>query len=241
MASSSRSATMKGGVLAVSFLVVLFLMFSPLFPGPGGEKINGLDWADDLFNKLSKGSSYFIPKLKEANQKFVGKTFSATVALPKPEEAERVHKLFTQAGSNVEAQGTTLKIDGDLGKTMEAILRDSSAMFHNQGQQLVTAYGMPEKDVMRSWWTALNSMDKYFKKNLKIEESKLVSDVMRRAIEPSYNFYGIESQRVADRAGIMIFLLAFYVFYTMWWGYAIFFLFEGFGLTMKKAKVKKEV
>jgi hypothetical protein len=46
---------------------------------------------------------------------------------------------------------------------------------------------------------------------------------------------------VVDRAGLMIFLLAFYVFYTMWWGYAIFYLFEGFGLTMKKAKVKKEV
>ncbi len=241
MASSSRSATMKGAVLAVSFWVVLFLIFSPLFPGLDGGKINGLDWADNLFNKLSKGSSYFIPKLKEDNQKFVGRAFSATVTLPKPEEAERAQKLFTQAGSHVEAQGTTLKIDGDLGKTMEAILRDSDAMFHNQGQQLVTAYGMPERDVMRSWWAALNSMDKYFKKNLKIEESRLVSDVMRRAIEPSYNFFGIESQRVSDRAGIMIFLLVFYVFYTMWWGYAVFYLFEGFGLTMKKAKVKKEV
>jgi hypothetical protein len=27
----------------------------------------------------------------------------------------------------------------------------------------------------------------------------------------------------------------------MWWGYAIFFLFDGIGLSMKKAKVKKEV
>jgi hypothetical protein len=36
-------------------------------------------------------------------------------------------------------------------------------------------------------------------------------------------------------------LLLFYVMYTMWWGFAIFFLFEGFGLTMKKSKIKKEV
>jgi hypothetical protein len=27
----------------------------------------------------------------------------------------------------------------------------------------------------------------------------------------------------------------------MWWGFAIFFIFEGLGLSMKKAKVKKEV
>jgi hypothetical protein len=241
MAVPNKNAFTIGLVMALLFGVVLFLMFTEIFPGPAGKKTNGLAWADDLFNKLAKGSSNFIPRLKETNQKFVGKAFSATVTLPNPEEAERVHLLFTQAGSKVEAQGTTLKIDGDLGKTMEAILRDSYAMFHNQGQQLVTAYGMPERDVMRSWWGALSGMDKYFKKNLKIEESRLVSEVMRRAIEPSYNFYGIEAQRVADRLGIMTFLLVFYVFYTLWWGYAIFYLFEGFGLTMKKAKVKKEV
>ncbi|HSO71539.1 MAG TPA: hypothetical protein VLR91_02700, partial [Thermodesulfobacteriota bacterium] len=63
----------------------------------------------------------------------------------------------------------------------------------------------------------------------------------KKGLEPSYNFYKVESQRVADRFGIMTFLLVFYVFYTLWWGYAIFYLFEGFGLTMKKAKVKKEV
>jgi nucleotide-binding universal stress UspA family protein len=27
----------------------------------------------------------------------------------------------------------------------------------------------------------------------------------------------------------------------MWWGFAIFYMFDGIGLTMKKAKVKKEV
>jgi hypothetical protein len=241
MASSSKSATMIGMVMAISFLVVLFLMFSPLFPGPAGKQVNGLDWADDLFNKLSKGSSYFIPKIKETNQKYIGRAFTATVSVQKPEEGDKINKLFTLAGCRVEVQGTTLKIEGDLGKTMEVILRDSDAMFQNQGQQLVTAYGFPEKEVMKAWWTALSGMDKYFKKNLKIEESKLVSEVMKKAIEPSYNFYKVESQRVADRAGIMTFLLVFYVFYTMWWGYAIFYLFEGVGLTMKKAKVKKVV
>jgi hypothetical protein len=39
----------------------------------------------------------------------------------------------------------------------------------------------------------------------------------------------------------MTFLLVFYIAYTMWWGFSIFFFFEGIGLSMKKAKVKKEV
>jgi hypothetical protein len=29
------------------------------------------------------------------------------------------------------------------------------------------------------------------------------------------------------------------VVYTMWWGFAIFFLFEGFGLEMKAGKKKE--
>jgi len=52
-----------GGLLALSFLGVLLLIFSPVFDGK-----NGLVYSDDLFNKLSKGSSYFIPKVKDQAQ-----------------------------------------------------------------------------------------------------------------------------------------------------------------------------
>ncbi|MBA4394712.1 MAG: hypothetical protein C0407_14270 [Desulfobacca sp.] len=226
-----------GALLALSFLAVLVLMFSPIY----GGGMNGLDFADDLFNKLSKGSSYFIPKLKESNKKAQGKPFSVTLAIEKPKDMELVSKLFTATGSKVEAQGNNLKIEGDLGKTMEAVLRDSDYMFHNKGKEVVALHGLDEQEVMKAWWLALNKMDKFLKKNLKIEEANLVSEITKKGIEPAYNFYKIEPQRVADRAGLMTFLLVFYVFYTMWWGYAIFYLFDGVGLSMKKAKVKKEV
>ena len=56
---------------------------------------------------------------------------------------------------------------------MEVILRDSDHMFNNQGQELVwPLMGYDEKEVMKNWWTALTKMDKFFKKNLKIEEAK---------------------------------------------------------------------
>jgi hypothetical protein len=237
MAISNKGPFTMGLLLALSFIGVLVLIYSPIY----GGGMNGLDYADDLFNKLSKGSSYFIPKLKVANKEFQGKPFAVDFNVEKPKEAEQITKLFTAAGSKVEAQGTHLKIDGDLGKTMDLILKDSDLMFKNRGQDLTTAYGFDEREVMKSWWTALYKMDKFFKKNLKIAEANHVSEINKKGIEPAYNFYKIEPQRVIDRAGIMIFLLAFYVFYTMWWGYAIFYIFEGVGLTMKKAKVKKEV
>jgi hypothetical protein len=237
MAISNKGPFTIGALLALSFVGVLILIFSPIY----GGGMNGLDFADDLFNKLSKGSSYFIPKLKEANKEFQGKPFSVTITLEKPKEVEQINKLFTAAGSKVDVQGTNLKIEGDLGKTVDLVLKDSDLMFHNQGKELTTAYGMDEKEVMRAWWTALSRMDKFFKKNLKIEEANHISEINKKGIEPAYNFYKIEPQRVVDRAGLMIFLLVFYVFYTMWWGYAIFYLFDGVGLTMKKAKIKKEV
>jgi hypothetical protein len=237
MAIKNKGPFVIGALLALSFLGVLLLIFSPIY----GGGMNGLDFADDLFNKLSKGSSYFIPKLQGDIKKYQGRSFSVTLNFDKPKDVELVGKLFNAAGAKAEAQGTGLKIEGDLGKTMEVILRDSDLMFHNKGKEVTAIYGVDELEVMKSWWLALSKMDKYLKKNLKVEESNLISEVSKKAIEPAYNFYKIEPQRVADRAGLMIFLLVFYVFYTMWWGYAIFYMFEGVGLTMKKAKVKKEV
>ena len=37
----------------------------------------------------------------------------------------------------------------------------------------------------------------------------------------------------------MIFLLVFYVFYTLWWGYAIFHLFEGVRVDHEKGQGKE--
>ena len=68
----------------------------------------------------------------------------------------------------------------------------------------------------------------------------MVSDVNKKAVETAYNYFGVEAQKVADKALLMTGLLVFYVIYTMWWGFAIFYIFDGVGLTMTKAKVKKE-
>ena len=234
---SKKKALTIGVLLALSFIVVLFLIFSPIF----GEGRNGLQFSDDMFNKLAKGSSYFIPKVMKTNEGFMGKTFSLTLKMEKEKEAANAVKVLTKAGAQVEAKGNELKVSGDLGSLMGKVLEDSDAMFKNEGEKVSGLYGMNEKDVMKTWWSVMNDMDKQFKKMKKIEEANHVTEVSRKAVETSYNFYGIEAQKVADKAVLMAGLLVFYVIYTMWWGFAIFFIFEGIGLSMKKAKVKKEV
>jgi len=245
-----------GIILAISFWVVLFLMFSPIFPKTTeGQSQNGLQWADELFNQLAKGSSYFIPKVQKNNEKFMGKMFSASFDVSKPEDkpgdaekrAERASKLFTiNPGATVEVQGAKLKIEGDLGLVMKAALDDADVMYKNEGDKIKAKYAEAmatddEKQMFRQWNNVLPKIDKSLKKEGKIEEAKIVSDVTKKAIEAGYNFYKVDAKKVKDEVVLMTFLLVFYVAYTMWWGFAIFFIFEGLGLSMKKAKVKKEV
>lgn len=256
MAGGHKKHLGLGIVLAISFFVVLILMFSPIFPKTAaGEPQNGLQWADEMFNQLAKGSSYFIPKVAKSNEEFMGKMFSVSIKMGKPEDkpgdgekrAERASKLFiVNEGAKVEVKGAELKIEGDLGKVLSAALRDSETFYRNEGEKIKAMYGTAmktedEKQMFRQWWNVLDKINKQFVKEKKAAEAKIVSDVMKKAVEAAYNFYKVDAVKVKEKAGLMVFLLVFYVAYTMWWGFSIFYIFEGIGLSMKKAKVKKEV
>lgn len=232
MAKINKKSLFIGAFLAVSFLVVLVVIFSPIF----GDGKNGLVYSDDLFNKLSKGSSYFIPAVTKSNEKFLGKNISVSVRMEKPEQVENAVKVLTTAGAQAEAAGQDIKVSADLGILMSNALKDSDDMYKNDGKSVADRYGFEEKEVMTIWWNVMKVLDKQLKKDGNIEESKIVSDVMKKAVETSYNFYGIEAQKVTEKAALMIALLVFYVAYTMWWGFAIFYLFDGIGLSMSKAK-----
>ena len=224
-----------GIVFAISFLAVLLFIFSPSFKGK-----NGLEFSDDSFNRLSKGSSYFIPKVVKSAEQLNGKALSANIKLDRAEDAEAISKLLAAAGAKTDVKDTAVKIEGDLGAILQSAIKDSDAMFKNDGKAVSSLYGYDEKMVMKNWWAVLTKIEKNLKKDKLIAEAKVVSDVVKKAVEPGYNFYKIDGQKVAEHAGMMSGLLIFYVIYTMWWGYAIFYLFDGIGLSMKKAKIKKE-
>ncbi len=227
-----------GLMLAVSFIGVLIFIFSPVF----GEGRTGLEYSDDLFNKLAKGSSYFVPQLTASLKDIKGKDFGGiTVKMDNAESASRAEKLLTQAGMTVTVKDSSLTINGELAKVLGVVLEDSSAMYYNKGSEISKKYGMDEKEVLATWWAVLNKSFKEFQKAGKVELSDITSAVMKKGIEPAYNFYKIEPQKVSDKALTVIGLLAFYILYTMWWGYAIFYMFDGLGLSMTKAKVKAEV
>jgi hypothetical protein len=174
MANTSKKSLGVGIALALSFFVVLFLIFSPIF----GEGKNGLTYADDLFNKLSKGSSYFIPKVTKDNEKFMGKMFTVSIKVGKPEDkpgdaearAERAAKLFVvNPGAKAEVNGAELKIEGDLGLMLKAALEDSDVMFKNEGDKLKEKYAAAMgtddmKQIFRQWNNVLPKISKEFAK-----------------------------------------------------------------------------
>ena len=72
-----------GGLgMLIGFGVVLVLVFSPLFDGQ-----NVLDYLDSLYNSISKGSAYYIPKVREEAGEFMGKTVSVTLKMDDEELA----------------------------------------------------------------------------------------------------------------------------------------------------------
>jgi hypothetical protein len=235
MLVKNKGAFAKGILLAVTFLIVLFLMFMPFF---GGE--NALKAADRLFNSISKGSTNYIPDLVKKNQTYEAVAFEATVKFQKPEVLQQATKLLTSAGVQATAEGEQVKIKGNLGALLGAALKDSAAMFNNKDAELQTKYGFPGKEVLYAWWTLFKGLDMDLKRQGKFKEAAFVGDVVKKGVEVGYNYFQIQPESAASKAGILTFSLIFYVVYTLWWGIAVLFLFEGIGLEMK-AGAKKEV
>lgn len=240
MLIKNKKEFVKGALLAISFLVVLVFMFLPLFEGQ-----NTFVAADKLFNSIAKGSTYYIGDLIKKSAAFNGQPFDVTIKLKNQDAAVTAEKVFTTAGCKVNAKDAgQFKIEGDLGKVMSAALKDSDDMFYNRDSDVKTRYdGIEGKEALYAWWSCFKAMDLELKKLGRPENFKqaaFLSDVVKKGLEVGYNFFQISPQSARSRGGILTFSLVFYVIYTLWWGIAILFLFEGIGLEMK-AGAKKEV
>ncbi len=236
----NKSLFNKGLLLFASFCVVFATLFMNIWPG--GK--NGLDAADDMFNRLSKGSSYFIPDVQKQTLKLEGKTVTVTAKVKEEKYAARAVENLVKAGATAELKDGAVTYTGDLGKILSAALQDADDMFKNNGKAVQDRYGVTEKDsekfVTKAWWMVLDPSIKELQKQKLIEEAKIVGNVNKRGLEPGYNFYGIAGEKVLDNVLPLVGLLVFYVVYTMWYGYAIFDMFGGIGMGMSKPKIKKE-
>jgi len=221
----------SGVGLMAAFFVVLAIMFSPVF---GGQ--NGLNYLDGLYNSISKGSAYYIPDLQKKAAKYAGKTVTASVVMKDEKQAMETAALFRNSGATVEvdvADKKVIKVSGDLGGILTNCLEDSDQMYHNMGDGIKTKYGMDERLSLYNWWSGLKSLTRDLDKQKKFAESAFISTINKRAVECAYNYYRIPPENISAKWGLVVFSLVFYVFYTMWYGFAILFMFEGWGLKLE--------
>jgi len=240
----NKQAFTKGLTLLLSFCVIFVLILMPLIKG-----MNTLDYADDLFNKLSKASANYFDQVGKDTAKHHGKQVSFSVKVGKDgmtEEqvktaAETAVQVFTTLGAQAEANGAEVKLTMDLGAVLGKLSDGSKLVYDNQGDQAKAFFGMEYKKALKSAWETLTPGIKKLQAEKKIEEANAISNVLKRCVETAYNYDGVKPESVMQHLPEMLGLLVFYVIYTMWYGYSIFYLFEGIGMSMKKAKDKKEV
>ena len=182
-----------GLLLGVTFFGVLALILSPIF----GEGRNGLEYSDALFNKLAKGSSYFIPQLSADLKGVENQEIAVTVKMENAGQADKAVKILSKAAPDTTSQGVELRSEGILQELLGEVLEDSSAMYYNKGSEISEKYGMDEKEVMSTWWGSSEpGRSRNSRKARELNKSNIILEVMKKGIEPAFNFYNIEPQKV---------------------------------------------
>jgi hypothetical protein len=136
-------------------------------------------------------------------------------------------------GVMVNLTGTKLKILGDLGAILKSCLDDSDQMYANNGEIIKAKYGLNEREAMYSWYIILKGISKELTKQGQFEDTKIITNVLGKALEPSYNYYGVKAEKIMDKAGIVLLSLVFYVIYTIWYGFSVMFMLEGLGFRLE--------
>jgi len=226
----SRTNTTKLGIgiaLLVSFIIVLVIFFMPVFQG-----MNGLDYLDNLYNSISKGSAYYIPKVQTQVDDHGGKEVTLNLKMADAATAAAVESIFAKAGITTAVESNNLMVNGDLAEIFTSCLADAEDAYHNREETLQARYGVGARHVMYGWWAALTAIEKDLKRQKIFDSADLAHSVQAKTVECAYNYYGIEPQNIKDRWAIVLFSLVFYVIYTVWYGYAIMYIFEGLGFEL---------
>ncbi len=220
-----------GLAMLIVFVVVLIVMSLPIF---GGK--NAFESADNLYNSIAKGSSYKIPQLEKQAQGFAGTFLDCAIDVKGISNMDLARKMADMAGIQLSRSEGKLKLQGDLGKIATAALKDAEIMYFDRGVEISEKYGSSGKQVLFTWWKLLKGTKDTLKRKKLVKQASFLDEVVKKGIEVGYNFYGIAPEKASSKAGTLTLSLVFYVLYTIWWGFSIFFLFEGFGLAMEAGR-----
>lgn len=224
MAGIKSGKLLIGSILMASFIAVMVAIFMPLINGE-----NALNYLDNLYNSISKDSANYFPKVHHLIEEHQGEAVNMTLKMESAEDAATAARLLEGPAQSVSVSGNEVSAAGQLDTLLSQCLDDAESMYNNEGAGIAQRYGMHEKVALHGWWKVLGAMEKDFNRQKLFSAAKLSDTVKKKTVECAYNYYGIEPQSISTRWGIVLFSLIFYVVYTIWYGYAVMYLFEGMG------------
>lgn len=225
-----------GGIGLIIFFV-LFAFWSTLMI----DHKAALEWADDLFNQLAKSSAYQIPLALKKAKGFEGILVDLSVNLTWPDADKKVTKIMATNGIDAYAIGDgRVRIKSDLGLLSQAAITDAGLLFGGRERELQDKYGLSGREVIYYWWTTFDDLVRRYVQLNRPSEADFTKFMMTRVLEPSYNFVGIRPRDISENVSTVVLLLAFYILFTIWYGFSIMYLFEGIGITATKAAEKRE-
>jgi hypothetical protein len=216
-----------GLFLMVTFIAVMVAIFMPLFDGD-----NSLDYLDNLYNSISKGSANYIEKVEHMVDDHGSEEVTLNLKMDSADAAAKAEPLFARAGAATAVEGHNLMVHGDLKVIFETALEDAESAYHNRNEVIEARYGMGARSALHSWWLSMKAMEKDLNRQKLFAAAQLTHAVQAKTVECAYNYYGIEAQAIKDRWGTVLFSLVFYVLYTIWYGYGIMYIFEGLGFEL---------
>jgi hypothetical protein len=223
-----------GGLLLFSLILGFWL-------SPWGNHRSGLERVDQLFNQMAKNSTYFIPDALRLAQKFEGTTVDFGTHSRWPGDNARIAQVL-QANrfSATLLEDGRVRIKGDLGLMGKCASLDADLLFKARESDLRAKYGGNENEAIYYWWVAFEGLTRRFIQEDRSSEADFTRFLTTRVLEPAYNFAGIEPRSIGENIWTVAFFLAFYLLYTLLYGFSILFLFEGLGIQATKSKEKKE-
>ena len=227
MSTIKKKELSIGIFLMVTFVAVMIFIFMPVIDGG-----NSLDYLDNLYNSISKGSAYYIPKVSHQVEEHGSEEVTLNLDMGSELAAKKTQALFAQAGAVAEIEGTSVLAHGDLQNIFGACLEDADDAYYNRRDEFLERYGVGARYALHAWWETLGVMEKDLNRQKLFPAAQLTHTVQAKTVECAYNYYGIEAQAIKDRWGTVLFSLVFYVLYTIWYGYAIMYIFEGLGFEL---------
>jgi hypothetical protein len=228
----NKKAFFKGFVMTILFGVVLAAMFFPVF----GDD-NAFEASDKLFNSISKGSTDFSEELAELAKPHAKEELDMTLEVAEHADPAEVVALLEKVGTEASLDGEKVVLVGTLGQLFDAALKDSNDMFNNKGEEVDKRYGLGDKKLLNLWWVTFEEIARVLTREERFAPAKFISEkLLEKGIAVGYNYYGIQPESIKSKWLIILGALVFYVFYTLWWGFAIFFMADGIGLQLTKGK-----